>query len=158
MQNTNWCIYIPSKGRENGTTFKLIRQYNLIEKTYVSVDHSEVKKYKQTNPEFKILDILPKEKQGIGYNRFYITKHAQLNNYDFVFFIDDDIKKIYPDSIDIFSNLLNLLLANNLSALAINDKIYSFFYKKYERKKYVGWIDSNVDCFSCSGSWNNDFK
>lgn len=85
MSDLPFDIFVPSKGRPDGSTFALLNTAKL--PFTVVIEKNDVGAYEHVSPQ-KI--ILPKSNQGIGYSRSYITANAQR---PFVM-MDDDITRV----------------------------------------------------------------
>lgn len=78
-------VFVPSKGRPNGTTFELLKRYHI--PFSVVIEKEDTDAYTNVANWFVIL---PQSNKGIGYCRAYILEHAQR---PFVM-MDDDITRV----------------------------------------------------------------
>jgi hypothetical protein len=81
-------VFVPSKGRPNGSTFQLLKKSKI---PFVAiVEKEDAVAYRQHGIEN--ICILPKSRMGIGYSRWYIQAHVATRPF---VMIDDDITQVY---------------------------------------------------------------
>jgi glycosyltransferase involved in cell wall biosynthesis len=83
-----WPIYIPSKGRPDGQTFKLLQgmPYKAV------IEPQDEKAYREQG--IDSLLVLAKNDEGLCYSRNFILEHAQAIGNKWIWMIDDDISSI----------------------------------------------------------------
>lgn len=86
-------IFVPSKGRPDGTTFSLLKKSRMV--FTIVLEPQDVATYKEVFKHCRFANflVLPRNNMGIGYSRAHILRNAQR---PFVL-IDDDIHTIYKN-------------------------------------------------------------
>lgn len=85
-------IYIVSKGRPTGKTFKLLKEDNL--KFTVVIEMQDYAEYKKHMPNAMYV-ILPEQDKGVAYARNFALDQANIMSYDWIWLLDDDINVFY---------------------------------------------------------------
>jgi hypothetical protein len=86
-----WPIFIASKGRPDGKTFKVLQASSLF--FFIFVEREDAALYEETfanNTKARII-VLPESNQGIGYVRQFILKWARDAGITWYWMMDDDI-------------------------------------------------------------------
>ena len=84
-------IFIPSKNREDGKTFNLLKDIDC--NKYIVVEPQDFEKYQKYSDNFEIIKI-DKNNQGLPYARNFLKQCAE-KKYDWFWQIDDDISQFF---------------------------------------------------------------
>lgn len=84
-------IFIPSKNRLDGKSFKLLQ--DLPCRKYIIVEPQDCEQYQIFSDNYKIIS-MPKNNMGLPYARNFLKKYAE-EKYDWYWQIDDDISQFY---------------------------------------------------------------
>lgn len=92
MNDKVWPVFVASRGRPEGKTFKLLNQSQIF--YYVFVEPQEAQEYQAFHGADKVL-VLPLAGQGIGYVRQLILKFAREMGHEWYWMMDDDINGFF---------------------------------------------------------------
>lgn len=96
MEGKEWTltypIYIPSKGRPTGKTFKLLTEEGI--KFVVVIEMQDYDTYKKHLTDVNYV-VLPEQDRGIAYARNFAMDHAVSMGRDWIWLLDDDISAFY---------------------------------------------------------------
>jgi len=92
VANSNiYPIFIPSKNREDGKTFNLLKDLDCDK--YIVVEPQDFEKYQKYNDKYQVIKI-DKNNQGLPYAINFLKKFAE-SKYDWFRQIDDDISQFF---------------------------------------------------------------
>lgn len=159
-------IYIPSKGRPNGKTFRLLNEI----KHYVVVEPQDVDLYINAGHDPAFILVLPENNKGIAYVRNFIKRRYKSG---LMVIVDDDIDKFdyldtvtgkmtrkenRPEALEYFCKLYlaSLEVEFDLATLGMRQFVWSQ-RKKYSENCFVGtitlinsktdiWYDDSLRC------------